>query len=116
MRDRIIEVGMRELRKKMCFLRDISSMKKKDRDLYIKQCSEKNIHIICECIYNILEGECGGKVVNKSHLMKSLKKISNPGLKISKKRELLSNQYGTGIFSLILSTAIPFLIKLLSKR
>ena len=107
---------MRELRKKMCFLRDISALGKRDRDKYINQCSGGNIHTICECIYNILKGECGKKVKTRNHLLKTLKKISNPGLKIEKKRQLLTNQHGAGIFSLIATTAIPFLIKLLSKK
>lgn len=107
---------MKELRQKMCFLRDISSLKKKDRDSYLKQCSDKNIHIICECIFNILSGECGKKVKNNNRLRKPLKKILKTGLKMKEKRKLLTDQHGSGIFSLILSTAIPFLINLLSKR
>ena len=107
---------MKELRQKMRFLQDISSLKKKDRDSYLKQCSEKNIHIICECIFNILSGECGKKVKNNNRLRKTLKKILKPSLKMNEKRKLLTDQHGSGIFSLILSTAIPFLIKLLSKR
>lgn len=107
---------MKELRQKMCFLRDISLLKKKDRDSYLKQCSDKNIHIICECIFNILSGECGKKVKNNNRLRKPLKKILKTGLKMKEKRKLLTDQHGSGIFSLILSTAIPFLINLLSKR
>ena len=107
---------MKELRQKMRFLQDISSLKKKDRDSYLKQCSDKNIHIICECIFNILSGECGKKVKNSNRLRKPLKKILKPSLKMNEKRKLLTDQHGSGIFSLILSTAIPFLIKLLSKR
>lgn len=107
---------MKELEKKMCFLRDVSRLKKRDRVRYLESCNEKNIHIICECLFNILKGNCGKKNIKSTEFKNILKRVSDPKVSILKKRSLMTSQYGRGIFSLIASTAIPFLLSLLSKK
>lgn len=107
---------MKELEKKMCFLRDVSRLKKRDRVRYLSACKEKNIHIICECLFNIIKGNCGKKYIKNGEFKNLLKKLSNPKVSTMKKRVLMTSQHGRGIFSLIARTAIPFLLSLLSKK
>lgn len=106
---------MREIKHKMCFLRDVTSLSKNDREKYLTMCSEKNIHLICESLHNILTGVCTKKKIKKDKFFNQLKKLSSPKLEVNKKRKILTSQYGHGIFSLIATTALPFLIDLLKK-
>ena len=112
------------LQNKYNFLRDVSNLSKSERRKYMKQISNHNIHIICEGIHNALNGRCAKeKPTNKRicNLIKKLKKelikIANPSYNIEEKRKILSNkQSGDGIFSIIASTVLPFLIDLIAGK
>ena len=100
--------------RKTRFLRDISSLKKRDRDIYLKKCGEKYIHIISECALNILNGECGEQCLKNKKIKGLLKQVSEQDFPIQKKRKILV-QSGKGIFSVILGV-VPFLLNLLKRK
>ena len=112
------------LQKKYNFLRDVTNLSKPERRKYMKQISNHNIHNICEGIHNALNGRCAKeKPRNKricnliKNLKKELRKIANPSYDINEKRKILSNkQSGDGIFSIIASTVLPFLINLITSK
>lgn len=110
------------LKKKFNFLRDIGKLGKRERKKYIKECSNKNIHTICEAVHNVLKGSCkGSKCLRtkrlKVKLKKELKAIADPSKNINVKRALLLNsQTGDGIFSIIAGTVLPFLIDLITRK
>ena len=108
------------LKNKYNFLRDVAHLNQKDRKVYLKECCDDNIHTICEAVDNVLKNVCptNGRVKKKVKSMdKELKKIANIKTKVSLKRDLLSApQTGNGIFSIIASTVLPFLVDLLTKR
>ena len=64
---------MREIKHKMCFLRDVTSLSKNDREKYLTMCSEKNIHLICESLHNILTGVCTKKKLEKISFLINLR-------------------------------------------
>ena len=113
---------MSKLLKNKCdFLRDVSDLSKKERNKYLKECSNENIHTICEAVHNILKGHCSSKskrVCKKMNgLEKVMKKVANPDYDITLKRDILSSsQTGDGVFSIIASVVIPFLIDLLGRK
>ena len=109
------------LKRKFNFLKDVSQLSKRDREKYLNDCCDENIHTICEAVDNVLKNVCPCKnkrVKNKINLHnRSLKKLSNYRTKVSVKRKLLTNpQTGSGVFSIIASTVLPFLVSLLSKK
>lgn len=109
------------LKKKYKFLHDILRLSKKDRQKYLNECSEENIDEICEALYNILNGSCPIKSKHTckkiSSIEKELKKVINPKYNLKLKRKILSNsQTGDGIFSIIASTVLPFLVNLLTGK
>ena len=110
------------LKKKYNFLHDIEKLGKKDRKKYLKECSDKNIHIICEAVHNVLKGGCKNlKCVQSTRLKQKFKKelqtIADPTQSINVKRAILShNQTGDGIFSIIAGTVLPFLIDLITRK
>lgn len=105
------------IKQKYDFLSDLSKLRKKERNLYIKKCGCNFIHVICEAAHNIVRGSCKNKKSNrKNKLMHDLKRLSNPKLDVEKKRHILLNQKGSGIFSLIASTVLPFLANLIFKK
>lgn len=110
------------LKNKYNFLRDVGTLGKRERKKYIKDCSNKNIHTICEAVHNALKGSCkDSKCLRtrrlKIKLKKELKTIADPSKKIEVKRALLSNsQTGDGIFSIIAGTVLPFLIDLITRK
>ena len=110
---------MKTLKKKLCFLQDLTSLNKRDREKFLKSCSNECVNVISESIFNILKGHCKKfkKTKKNSALSPTLKKIANHKFDITKKRKLLTDKkYGAGIFSLIASSVVPFLISLLSKK
>jgi len=105
------------IKQKYDFLKDLTKLSKKERDIYIKKCSCDFLHVICEAVHNIVRGSCKNKKSRrKSNLMVDLKKLSNARFDIEKKRKILLNQKGSGIFSLIASTVLPFLANLIFKK
>ena len=108
------------LKKKFNFLKDVSHLPKRDRATYLNDCCEENIHTICEAVDNVMRNICPSnkRVKNKINVYnKDLKKLANYKTKVSVKRKLLSNpQTGAGVFSIIASTVLHFLMNLLSKK
>lgn len=112
---------MDQLKEKQKFLKAISGLSQKDRAKYLEECPECFIHDICEAVNNLLINVCPPtkpsgkrKVVA---LKKHLKKLCHAKTSASQKRKLLSSpQIGKGVFSLIGTTVVPFLIDLLTKK
>ena len=52
---------MKNLKQKYNFLHDLCGLNKKDRRKYLKECSDENIHIISESVFNLLKGVCTSK-------------------------------------------------------
>ena len=113
---------MKVLKSKYNFLHDVGKLSKRERRKYLKECSNKNIHTICEAVHNALKGSCKKtKCVRSMRLIQKLKKelmtIADPSKSVNLKRELLSNsQTGDGIFSIIAGTVLPFLIDLIAGK
>ena len=108
------------LKDKYNFLSDLGKLSKRERQKYLKECPQNNIHTICEAVHDVLKGRCStkSKSVNKklTVLEKELKKVANPVYDLNSKREILSNsQTGDGVFSIIASVVLPFLLDLLKK-
>ena len=109
------------LKKKYNFLHDVVRLSKKDRQKYLSECSKENIDDICEAIYNLLKGYCPIKSKNGckklSAIERELKKVVNPKSRLGLKRKILtSSQTGDGIFSIIASSVLPFLVNLLTGK
>ena len=113
-------IMVKTLRKRYNFLRDISNLKNRDRKKFLKECCEKNIHIICEAIHNVLRNTCPSNVCVKRKVTKyskELKKVADYKSNVALKREILSSpQAGDGIFSIIASSVLPFLVDLIAKK
>ena len=110
---------MDELKYRCKFLQDLTKLSKADRKKYLAKCSSQNIEHISEAAYNILHVcPCKPSVKKKVKLFdKQLKKLANEKTSVKAKRKLLlDNQTGDGIFSILLSTVLPFVIGLLSKK
>ena len=110
----------KELTHRRNFLKDLTGLKRTDRVKFLQNCSQENIDHISEAVYNVVKGYCPCKkgVQKKVHLLnKPLKKIANPKTSLKVKRKLLlDKQTGDGIFSILLSTVLPFVIGLLTKK
>ena len=111
------------LKNKYNFLRDVSELSKTERKLYINEVSDRNIHVICEAVHNILKGSCQMKKLKKKcskHFKKcekDMKKIANPKFNIEKKRKILTSaQSGDGMFNLISEVVLPILLNLIRKK
>ena len=112
----------KELRKKYKFLKDLATLSKPDRRKYMSRISHHNIHIIGEAVYNALNGHCDKHKSKKTcrhlkELRKELLKLGNPKFNVEKKRKILAHQQsGAGVFSIIATTVLPFLLSLISKK
>ena len=107
------------LKNKYNFLRDVSELSKTERKKYINEVSDRNIHVICEAVHNILKGSCQMKKLKKkcSKHFKDMKKIANPKFNIEKKRKILTSaQSGDGMFNLISEVVLPILLNLIRKK
>ena len=111
---------VKTLKKRYNFLRDISNLNKRDRKKFLKECCEKNIHIICEAIHNVLRNTCPSNACVKRKVAKygkELKKVADYKSNVALKREILSSpQAGDGIFSIIAGSVLPFLVDLIAKK
>ena len=110
---------MKSLGKKLEFLQDLTNLNKRDREKFLNSCSNECINVIGESVFNILKGHCKKiKSCKKNNIPQSiLKKIANHKFDVAKKRKLLvGKQHGAGIFGLIASAVVPFLINLLTKK
>ena len=111
----------KELKHRHNFLRDLTGLKRADRLKFLKTCTPENIDHISEAVYNVVNGFCpckkGAQKKKIELLDKPLKKIANPKTSLEVKRKLLlDKQTGDGIFSILLSTVLPFVIGLLTKK
>ena len=111
----------KELTHRRNFLKDLTGLKKADRVKFLQNCSQENIDHISEAVFNVVKGyyPCTKAAQKKkAHLLdKPLKKIANPKTSLKVKRKLLlDKQTGDGIFSILLSTVLPFVIGLLTKK
>ena len=110
-----------ELRHRYKFLKDLTGLKKTDRKKFLETCTPQNIDHISEAVYNVVSGACPCKTASRKKklevLRKPMKKIANPKTSLSvKKKLLLDKQTGDGIFSILLSTVLPFVVGLLTKK
>lgn len=110
-----------QLKKKQHFLKAVSQLSQKDRAKYLKECPECFIHDICEAVNNLLINVCPPSKPSSKRkvvaLKNHLKKLAHHKTSTNQKRKLLSSpQIGRGVFSLIATTVVPFLISLLSKK
>ena len=108
-----------QLKKKVDFLEKFRKLNKKDKLSVVKTCSNDDIHTICECYYNLVNG--GLKIKNKSKVKSKLnpirlqvRKLADPKISANIKRKLLFEpQIGNGVFATlatIASAVIPLII------
>ena len=93
------------------------SLSTKDENAILKNCENDLIHIICDCVYNVVKGNVPGLTqdkVNKlgrhkTSLIKLTKKVP-----IKERRKILI-QKGGGFLSFLLSLVAPLIAEAVSK-
>ena len=103
-------------------LKHIKSLKG-DYNGYVEHANSKDIHIISNCCYNLLEDNIPLPLNEKKKIKifltpikKEINIISNKKASVKTKREILSDpQFGEGIFTLLASTILPALISAFAK-
>ena len=98
-------------------LKVLSHCKPKIRNAILKNCENDLIHIICDCVYNVVKGNAPGltqEKVNKlarhkTSLIKLTKKVP-----IKEKRKILV-QKGGGFLQFLLPLVAPLIAKAVSK-
>ena len=109
--------------KKINHLQCLNSLKPKDRLAVVDICSDNCIHAVCETCYNFLQDIIPLSKAQKSKLKSKLmpicfhiRKLAAYKVSVKEKRDLLKDpQISKGIFSLI-STVLPALISILTKK
>ena len=98
-------------------LKVLSHCKPKTRNAILKNCENELIHIICDCVYNVVKGNVPGltqEKVNKLARHKtSLIKLTKKVL-IKEKRKILV-QKGSGFLPFLLALVAPLIAKAVSK-
>ena len=89
-------------------LRVLSHCKPKIRNTILKNCEDDLIHIICDCVYNVVKGNVPQEKVNKlarhkTSLIKLTKKVP-----IKEKRKILL-QKGGGFLPFLLPLVDPLI-------
>ena len=83
----------------------------------MKNCENDLIHIICDCVYNMVKGNIPGltqeKVNKLAHHITSLIKLTT-NLPIKEKRKILV-QKGDGFLPFLLPLIAPLIVKAVSK-
>ena len=69
-----------------------------------------------EAIYNALKQPCKRKNGFAQKYKKELRNLANLKFSVGKKRSILTDQVGGGIFSLIASVVLPLLANLVRKK
>ncbi|KAF5276366.1 hypothetical protein FQA39_LY18593 [Lamprigera yunnana] len=95
-------------------LKALSKLGVKERLALLKCLDEKQIHCICECVYNTLKGEVPLSIEQKHRLSRHktiLRRLVKPGEVIKKKKQILL-QHGGGFLPLLLT---PLLSAILEK-
>ena len=103
-------------------LKHIKSLKG-DYKGYAEHANSKDIHIISNCCYNLLEDNIPLLLKEKKKIKifltpikKEINIISNKKASVQTKMEILSDpQFGEGIFTLLAGTILPALISALAK-
>ena len=98
-------------------LRVPSHCKPKIRNAILKNCENDLIHIICNCVYNVVKGDVpdltqekvNKLACHKTSLIKSTKKVP-----IKEKRKILV-QKGGGFLPFLLPLVAPLIAKAVSK-
>ena len=109
------------LSKRVDVIRHINSLPKKKKFLYVKNCEDECVHVICEALFNLLKGQYKLDSKKKYNLKQRLRPIrgeirqlSDHKVAISTKKRLLSDpQVGGGVFNFLVSTALPALLSLI---
>ena len=98
-------------------LRVLSHCKPKIRNVILKNCENDLIHIMCDCVYNVVKGNVPGlteEKVNKLARHKtSLIKLTNK-VPIKEKRKILVQKSG-GFLPFLLPLVAPLIAKAVSK-
>lgn len=98
-------------------LRALAKLGPKERAALLKAVGDKEIHCICECIYNTLKGKVPLSIHQKRRLSQHkhiLRRLVKPGEPIFKKRKLLI-QKGGALLPLILAPLISGILGSLLK-
>ena len=90
----------------------------------IEHLDEKTITLLCETLYNLLWNPKFDIPESKykkltSHISKNRTdwgKLTSKSTKCSCKRKILKKQFGSGFFSILLSTLIPLITSLIVKK
>ena len=103
--------------------RALCKLDKKTLEVIVNSLDTKVIHKLGELYHNVEFSIDKIPKIHRDHLKKCMSNdksacryISNKRKPVHGKRKFLKKQVGSGIFTLILSTAIPLLISLLSKK
>ena len=98
-------------------LRVLGQCQPKIRNAILKNCENHLIHIICDCVYNVVKGNVPGlteeKVNKLARHKSSLIKLTKE-LPIKEKRKILV-QKGSGFLSFLLPLVAPLIAKAVSK-
>ena len=110
----------KQLEKRIIFLKALNGLCKKDKFCYLNDCPDVMIDIICEACHNLLKLNSMKNqrpVKNKVKLIgKALEKLSCSQTDIKTKRNLLKKEdIGKAVFSLLVTTVLPTLLKLKEK-
>jgi hypothetical protein len=114
-------MSLKSRKKYLDLVRVISKLKPDDRSCLIPYLKTDSLEFLCECVHNVLYTDIG--IRNKSKIKNKLKKqcsvhrlktIASKSISLSAKAKALS-QEGKGL-GLILSTALPFLLNLFSRK
>ena len=98
-------------------LRVLGHCQPKIRDSILKNCENDLIHIICDCVYNVVKGNIPGltqeKVTKLAHYKTSLIKLTKK-VPIKEKRKILI-QKGSGFLPFLLLLVALLIAKAVSK-
>ena len=99
-------------------LRVLGHCQPKITNAILKNCENDLIHIICNCVYNVVKGNVPGltqeKVNKLAHHKSSLIKLTKK-LPIKEKRKILV-QKGSGFLPILLPFIAPLIAKAVSKK
>jgi uncharacterized membrane protein len=119
---------MNNKKDKLKLLSLLQSLKKMSPDAaktVINHLSDDSVDSLCECVYNVINVDLKLNKRLKQKLIRHIQKkcsthrlkcIMNKKQHISKRRKALSMEGGFGGLGLLLSTAIPFLTSLFTKK
>jgi hypothetical protein len=101
----------------------LKTLPKNKRIKIVKLLDDNSIHTICECLcnlfkntFNLPSNKCGFIRKKFSSHKKDILKLINPETSVKKKKSILTNnQYGSGLFTILASVALPAIIAALTK-